>query len=275
MNPKIIISNAVNKQLIEDAKTNNRDYSYFHASEWSRCHRKIAYAYYESKGYIKTDSSSVKIDVQLQRIFDNGHYMHKRWSSYLEKTGMLRGVWKCTNIFTHDIPKVFGEDDRYGVLKPEACVCGNKNFDYIEIGFSDPETLWGGHVDAILDIGTNDDMLIVDFKSINPFGFSKLTAAKDDHITQIQIYLYLSGLKYGIVLYENKADQALKEFFIERDDEYIAAKKQEALSLKQVVEGTNSDSKKVLPLRAYTSKGCTECLRCKFRADCWQKRNKS
>ena len=42
-------------------------------------------------------------------------------------------------------------------------------------------------------------------------------APKHDHLVQLQIYLNLLGNDYGIVLYENKNDQNLKAFKVDRD----------------------------------------------------------
>lgn len=62
----------VEKHLGEKARNNDRSYNHFHPSQWDVCHRQIAYAYYEEIGAIKTDSSVMKVDPQLERIFDNG-----------------------------------------------------------------------------------------------------------------------------------------------------------------------------------------------------------
>ena len=39
----------------------DRDYSYFHASEFSRCKRQIAYHYYESRKYISVANDTIKV----------------------------------------------------------------------------------------------------------------------------------------------------------------------------------------------------------------------
>ena len=59
---------------------------------------------------------------------------------------------------------------------------------------------------------------VLELKSINEKGFNDLKSSpKHDHFIQLQIYLNLLNKDYGIVLYENKNDQKLKAFKVERD----------------------------------------------------------
>ena len=287
MSININIIKAVDCYLTTKAKGNDRDFSYFHASSWDNCHRQTAYAYYEAKGIITINDLAIKISPQLERIFDNGHYLHYRYGSYLEKAckNALWGQWKCLNLSGHSKPMVYGLDSKLGCPKPDQCECGCTEFQYVEIGFRDEELWWGGHVDGIIDITkwANADLgeytaenipreerfFVIDFKSMNPFSFKDLKKPKPEHLTQMQIYLYLSGLKYGKFLYENKGDQSVKEYLVEKDDAVIAIKREEAVILKHRLTHTNSVGKHVLPPRGYDSKGCTTCLQCKYRGHCW------
>ena len=275
----ISLLKAVEAQLVQDILSNDRDYSYFHPSEWNDCHRKLAYLYYEYKGHISVSQDVIKIDPCLQRIFDNGHFMHDRWRSYVEKTGMLRGKWMCQNVFEHKTPKIYGSDDKWGVFCPEQCECGSKKFIYEEVGFYDEDTMWGGHVDAIIDtkgIANTDpspeDLIVVDFKSIHPMSFTKLSAPLEKHMTQMQIYLYLSGIALGKFVYESKGNQQVKEYDVPADVDLMKIKKAEAKKLKYIVLNSNSSGKRVLPLRdkKYSSRAHKECVDCKFRANCWE-----
>ena len=264
------IIDVIDSQLCEQALNNDRDYSYFHASAWGKCHRKIAYEYYEAKGYIKVDTSSYKIDPRVERIFGNGHTMHDRWRQYIEDTGMLRGWWMDAEGNVH------GQDNKHGILKPEG------NFVYVEVGFRDKDTMWGGHVDAIVDIREHPSvnangqplekcLIIVDFKTMNTFGFKKLTKPTDEHYTQMQLYLYLSGLNQGRFIYEDKNDQKTKEYIVPRDNRFITQKVREAKELKHIVTNTKSNNKHPLPVRGYSSRSNVNCLSCKFRGHCWEK----
>ncbi len=290
----------IDKILIGRAQNSDRDYSHFHPSEWEGCHRKKAYAYYHHLGAFKIDTSALKFDPVLLRCFDNGHKLHDRYKEYLMATGALKGKWMCLNFMAHQVmPKVYGGEEKLGVFRPEKCECGSTRFDYVELGLSDGETWWAGHVDAIIDLakwpGAINNMsdppktlseeeshvliniepfeereLIIDFKSMSPYLFKDLKAPKPEHITQMQIYLYLAGLRYGKFIYENKGNQRAKEFLIVRDDEYLKVKKAEAIELKFQLSNRNSHGVRVLPDRGHASRTHQECKDCKFRGHCWK-----
>ncbi len=105
---------------------------------------------------------------------------------------------------------------------------------------------------------------------MSPFLFKDLKEPKSEHVTQVNIYLYLSGLKTGKLLYEDKGLQSTKEFLVKRDDELIRVKKEEALNLKFQITNRNKQGKRVLPPRAHGSKGDEQCLGCKYRGGCWK-----
>lgn len=90
------------------------------------------------------------IDARTQRIFDNGTGMHERIQAY---------------------------------LKAEGCLI----FD--EIPLIDAELNIQGHTDGLLKLNTYD-YAILELKSINSNGFSKLKDAKEEHKLQAMIYLY-------------------------------------------------------------------------------------
>tara|TARA_Y100000361_G_scaffold152431_1_gene171899 strand:+ start:331 stop:1017 length:687 start_codon:yes stop_codon:yes gene_type:complete len=82
-----------------------------------------------------------------------------------------------------------------------------------------------GRIDFIINHATYNHMP-VELKSINTNGFSKLRSPKPEHAVQIQMYLNMGGYDIGTVLYENKNDQKIKSFLVERDtkawDEILA-----------------------------------------------------
>jgi len=277
------LEHLINGILIEKAANNDRDYRHFHASEFDQCHRKLVYKYYEYEGAISaSEPHSALIDPQLQRIFDTGHGMHYRLGHNLQQSGLLKGVWGCKSCGA-----VHGKDEKLGTLRPKECSCGEDpeklSFKYYEIGFYDEETMIGGHVDAVLDLrgqeingelvpkdaSEEDSHLIVDFKTIRAEAFKRLSGPQSYHTTQMQIYLYLSGLKFGKFLYENKNDCAFREFLVPRDDAVIEAKISAAKMLKAIVKGTNSNGKRTLPHRAHKKDNAKECVECPFRSHCW------
>jgi CRISPR/Cas system-associated exonuclease Cas4 (RecB family) len=116
--------------------------------------------------------------------------------------------------------------------------------------------------------GPESEILIIELKSINQRGFDwvlKKNEQKEEHELQLQLYMYLTGIKQGIVLYENKNKQELAEFFIKYDPqkvEYIINKIKTIN--KHVEDGT-------LPPREYV-KTDFECRYCDYFDICWPKR---
>ena len=73
----------------------------------------------------------------------------------------------------------------------------------------------GGRADAVIRV--NNELYLVDFKSINSMILQKMAEPKDDHILQVQLYLHFFKLKKGILLYEGKDNSMIKEFPVEYD----------------------------------------------------------
>ena len=118
------------------------------------------------------------LDAKLQRIFDNGSYLEERMEDYFANLDIL--------------------------ISRELRV----KLDYPVIS---------GRVDFVL---THDKYkeIALELKSINTRGFNALKQApKPEHEIQLQIYLNLLPLDHGVVLYENKNDQQLKAFELQRD----------------------------------------------------------
>jgi hypothetical protein len=280
----INIERLIDSSLIKAIKNNDRDNSHFHPSEFDHCHRKLVYKYYEAIGACTIAKNNLlAMDTRLQRIFDNGHSLHFRLGKNLEDTGYLKGIWECKKCrYEH------GRNHKLGSLKPSSCNhngCESSYFRYKELKFLDDETMMGGSIDAILCLhnfemngmlitdkdADEDSHMIVDFKSIRAESFKTLTAPKMNHITQMQIYFYLSGLKYGKFLYENKNDQMFREFLVERDETFIQEKVAQAKQLKRIATNINSNGQRILPPRAHKRENNKECVECAFRAHCWGK----
>jgi hypothetical protein len=121
-----------------------------------------------------------EISAVSRRIFDCGDYLGYRYEKYLEKIGILLATESSLKC---DSPPISGRLD-FLIQHPE----------------------YGA--------------TIIELKSINQRGFALLDEAKPEHIVQTQIYLNLSGYQHGIVLYENKNDQKIKAFSIEKDPEH-------------------------------------------------------
>lgn len=117
------------------------------------------------------------ISAVSRRIFDCGDYLGYRYEKYFEKMKMLLGTEMAIK---SDMPPI------------------------------------SGRLDFLITHPTHG-ATIVELKSINSRGFTGLVEPKPEHTIQTQIYLNLSQYDYGIVLYENKNDQKIKAFGMEKD----------------------------------------------------------
>ena len=80
-----------------------------------------------------------------------------------------------------------------------------------------PHNLVSGRADAILTI--DNELYVLDIKSMTTTLFRKLTQPKQDNLYQIQLYLHFFNIKKGILLYVNKDNQELKEFLVSYNQE--------------------------------------------------------
>lgn len=78
-----------------------------------------------------------------------------------------------------------------------------------------PQEIISGRADAILSL--DNELYILDIKSINSMIFGKLKAPKEDHTNQLQLYLHFFNIPKGIILYVSKDTQDLKEFLVSYD----------------------------------------------------------
>jgi hypothetical protein len=72
-----------------------------------------------------------------------------------------------------------------------------------------------GHCDGILEV--NGKRGVLEIKSINNKGFTSLASPRAMHVWQLNIYMFCLGLEHGVLLYENKDNQELKEFIVNYD----------------------------------------------------------
>lgn len=164
----------------------------FHPSELSKCPRII----YES--FLKLIPKEEKIPV-VERIFDNGKDVHLRIQAYLKLCGIL----------------LSSEVELYN---EEFNICGS--------------------ADGIIELG--GVLGVVEIKSINLNQFITLFTPKKSHVEQLNIYMYclmqcypvdatkyksdqFNNLDWGIILYECKDNQRMKEFFISYDHSIMSS----------------------------------------------------
>ena len=99
------------------------------------------------------------------------------------------------------------------------------------------QQLFSGRADVI--IGLDQKPCVVEIKSISKYKFDKLTASEPDHLKQLQLYLHYFKIPKGIVLYENKDNQELKEFLVDYDASLVQNILKEFELLKKQIEENN------------------------------------
>jgi hypothetical protein len=171
-------------------------------------------------------AKSSGIDPNLGLTFEFGHDIHYMMQNkVMPATGKIIGSWRCTWC-----------GETYGSLKegllprPEQCLrCGgiagdayrkngkpiltqrSESFVFMEEWVGNAEYMIGGspdgyYVDGNLDRYTNDDIVLLEFKSASENNFSKYVKAADFmHVIQCQCYMWLTGFKRAKILYINKS----------------------------------------------------------------------
>lgn len=128
-----------------------------------------------------------------------------------------------------------------------------------EIKIPDQE-LVSGRADAILCI--NNENYVLDIKSMNSFIFRKLEQPKEDNVYQIQLYLHYFNIKKGILLYIDKDQQEIKEFFVEYDENLVKGLLDRFQALKGQVESNT------VPQRMPDYPKNWQCVYCQFKDIC-------
>lgn len=280
-----IVTAPLDRYLFEQAnKPNDRAVNVNAPSQAGKCNRANFYMRMQYQG----DGG---IDPRTQRIFDNGTYTHERLQSYLLDMELL---------LMDEVPLI---NDDYNIQ---------------------------GHTDGFLDL--DDEVAILEIKSINDNQFTQLKDAKEEHKKQGLIYLYCAeerrkylhetyktveefnnsyehrykyfesryqhlqgGRKYTreqkiknevllnlladnilfytnkpitkvVFLYENKNNQELKEFVVERNmttEPILTQVLKDYEYLNECVERNE------IPPREGGNKSCTMCRWCSYRNECW------
>lgn len=270
------VEHMVKFHMVKKALNNTRTFEIFHPSAWGQCLRKIAYQYYNQQEKF-LERTFRDVDPRMERIFDNGHGIHARWQNYLDNAGILRGCWKCPNT---DCGAVYGEGEQLGIFNPMRvtdgwkCKCGNdKKLQYEEITVKSSEEFnFEGHCDAVVDVrgskyaqNNQNDIFVVDFKSMKDEMFTALDGAKSEHVIQVHIYMWILNLHSAVVVYENKNDQRVREEFVPRNEAIIDKIKSQAIWLKELLKH------KKLPFKPNGfTKSQFPCFLCEFSDICYK-----
>lgn len=118
-----------------------------------------------------------------------------------------------------------------------------------------------GHIDGIVCF--NGDHFLLEIKSINHFQFERLNSRPlEEHIQQINLYMFYRDIDKGVIIYKNKNTAALKEFVVKKDDEIV----QELLAKFERIDSCVKTGN--LPKRPY-HRDDWHCQYCQFQKICW------
>jgi hypothetical protein len=109
---------------------------------------------------------------RMQRIFDNGHFMHMRWQNY------FLGLPSAFKVRVSAVLR------RWPIVGEADIIVEHKHFGKV----------------------------VVELKSMNDRRFSELKGADGDHRNQVNMYAGLDGADSAQVWYENKNDQEVKAY---------------------------------------------------------------
>ncbi len=221
------LKKAIDANILEGLTGTKRTIKGFHPSNTTECPRYLVYMF-------RGEWLPPHNNPRLQRIFDTGHSMHKRMGDYFEKMGIVVALEKSVNTTLYHIDK---DGKKWPVPIEGTCD-----------GIID----WNGHK-------------VIEFKSISDMGFAQRRVfgkPKPDHVRQTQIYLAALDLQIGYVIYENKNNQEILIFEVERDQVFL-----DKLFKKYAkIFKTFKDGK--LPTR-YKSPTCANCQYCNLNKKCW------
>ena len=242
--------------LHEQIKVNNEEESKkhdpckFYPSSVGKCLRAIVY---QMQGY-----KAQEADARFLFICDNGTYFHERLEALFDTTGLL-----IAPEVSFKMPELRLSGRTDAIIKNFLEHESSNNI--IKLYKEDKET----QKQDLLYEGSDNDIIIVELKSINDSGFNYLDrkGPKEAHVMQLMLYMHLTGIKQGMLLYENKNDQKLKEFFIGYDS--VLAEK----IMKKIHLANKHVDEKTLPPKEYEPSDF-ECRYCEYRNLCWPVKNK-
>ncbi|MEK7541171.1 MAG: PD-(D/E)XK nuclease family protein [Patescibacteria group bacterium] len=117
-----------------------------------------------------------------------------------------------------------------------------------------------GRADAILCI--DNENYVLDIKSMNSMIFRKLLQPKEENVYQLQLYLHYFNIKKGILLYIDKDQQEIKEFFVDYDEGLCKSILDKFYILKEQVEIN------IVPERLADYPRNWQCNYCQFKEVC-------
>lgn len=152
----------------------------------------------------KERTRKIEVDELLNYTVGSGWHFSMQ-NEVLGPRGVLLGKWECWACH-----KVHGED-RDPIFRPDKCAqCGSDRFLYEEIFLQNEEQRINGHPDGILQIGRK--RRILELKGVNENWWkTKVDVTPQvEHVVQVNMYMWLTGLREAWIVYWNKNGYGLR-----------------------------------------------------------------
>lgn len=218
------------KKRIEEGRLGN-----FYPSNIGNCQRAVAY---QMLGYPEHASIT---QGQGLLIMENGTGFHNRMESIFERMGIMVAPELSLK---DEALKISGRSDAiiWDYLLPEEEEPGEE----IVLYELDKETKKLKEVYR----GPHNHIRIVEFKSIKSKNFEKLPKGKPlkKHEMQLQLYFHLTGIRKGMVYYENKDTQEVRYYLVEYDEAVVQETLEYIRTVIQFVTGAELPEREGNPL---------------------------
>lgn len=257
----------------ERANSTNRDIHFLHPSQICKkdwCPK--------SAWYVIKDKRNPEISSKFQKlnVFAEGTAIHDKWQAWIAATGTLEGLWECAVCKT----------SWWGLSKDNSVcyVCNNSIIRYREVPIKNEEFHLLGHADGI--VSDTQGKVVLEIKSVGigtlrfeaPELFSRYSKGElsldklwkevktpfYSHLRQINLYMYCLGIHSGVVLYEWKPTQDVKEFEIKFQPELIASILAGCSTVKSALDNNTTPMR---PMNA--SLDAQMCKTCPHYKRCW------
>jgi len=124
-----------------------------------------------------------------------------------------------------------------------------------------------GKIDVVLEI--NDDIYVAKIKQVCHTDFSRLEekGAFKKHVIEVMVYMRLSSVNHGLLLYENKDNHRYIVFNVSEYYPIIKSIEKKCFNMVQYQVRGN------LPDRPYENEDARECKICEFSTICYNKKH--
>lgn len=219
--------------------------------------------------------------------FGYGTALHRQLQDdLLPRAGCLIGLWKCLHCAHVVGRRPEGEVEapkKWYVKRPTKCPkCDHvtdledneaEDWKYVEDFYCDSSCGITGHPDGFLIMPGRRDIGLLEVKSIGQqLAHSVKSAPRREHVIQANVYMWMTGVRWAIVLYWVKGLyglSCLKEHLIERDEAVIKSMKDLVQSIRCGLRGGD------LPDRVCVKKECPRADSCAVSGECWEDKDAS